>query len=149
MKKTAEEIAQFVTMIANVGIFAQNTVLLVRYRHAPDRQNGWFLPHDVVEPFADPDLSAASILSTQLGIADTTTRLNHIESFRGNNGTWHISLHYKTELSKIPDHAPIDSVAEYRWFPLNALPDRSEVSHHGWALDNIQVLLEKREATSQ
>jgi len=32
------------------------------------------------------------------------------------------------------------NVAEAKWFPLDALPDRKEVSHGGWAVDVLQEI---------
>jgi hypothetical protein len=34
-------------------------------------------------------------------------------------------------------------MADARWFPLDALPERDDIAHHGWALDVLESILKR------
>ena len=66
--------------------------------------------------------------------------LGHVESFRGNDGGWHLSFHHVTRLPSTPAIEPSPGVARAEWFRLDDLPDRDEVAHHGWALSVLKKM---------
>jgi hypothetical protein len=127
-------------LVADVALFARGQVLMVRYRDVSkyDNQRGWFLPDDYLQHLEHPD-AAKRILEGQLGITPSTIRLDHIESF--GNGWWHLVFHYRAEMDEIPSLRPTENVADAQWFALDALPEESEVAHHGWGLDVVHKLV--------
>ena len=130
------------TLIADVALFAEGLVLLVRYRDVAkyDNESGWFLPDDELKYLEHPERAATRILKEQLGLAGLKPRLDHIESFKGNSGTWHISFHSKLDLPRMPRLKPSNGLAEAKWFGLGKLPVRNEVAHHGWALHVLEAM---------
>jgi ADP-ribose pyrophosphatase YjhB (NUDIX family) len=124
------------SLIADVALVARGRVLLVRYKDVNkyDHQPGWFLPDDSLRHLEHPDKAAKRILGEQLGIAGVEPKLHHVESFKGNDGSWHLPFHYLAELADAPKVQPSEDVAEAEWFSLNELPPKAEVAHHGWAL---------------
>jgi ADP-ribose pyrophosphatase YjhB (NUDIX family) len=106
-----------------------------------DGERGWFLPDDLLEHGEYPDAGAARILRDQLGWPDLEPRLAQVESFGGEKSAWHLVFHY---LAELPEPRPIDpgaNVAQAEWFDLDALPDRTEIAHHGWCADTLAAIL--------
>jgi hypothetical protein len=66
-----------------------------------------------------------------------------LESFTGRDGSWHLALHFKGTVPQDTALIPGAGVASARWFPLDDLPDRSAVAHHGWYLHVIARAAEK------
>jgi ADP-ribose pyrophosphatase YjhB (NUDIX family) len=126
-------------LLASVALVADGGVLLVKYQGMPDHQRGWFLPHVLMNHAEHPDAAAERVLSEQLGL-DVTATHGFIESFVGNDRSWHLVFHSVCRLPEVPRPTPDETVGELRWFPLDALPSRSEVAHHGWALDVLDRL---------
>lgn len=121
-------------VIVNLVAEAQGRVCLVRYPGRPDGQSGWFVPHLPLEPSADPLEACAEIARGQLGFSgEIRPEIRNAQSFTGNDGTWHLTLDYLLKAEEIP--AP---KADCQWFPRHELPARSEVAHHGWALDIVE-----------
>jgi ADP-ribose pyrophosphatase YjhB (NUDIX family) len=132
------------SLICDVAVLADRSVLMVRYEDVAkyDGEAGWFLPDDVLRELEHPTRAAARILKEQLGLeVGDEPRLGLIESFRGNNGTWHLSFHHVAEFASVPEFRPEKGVAAAQWFPLDALPSRSEVAHNGWALSVLKKLM--------
>jgi ADP-ribose pyrophosphatase YjhB (NUDIX family) len=129
-------------LIADVMMLAGERVLLVRYREPAqyDHQRGWFLPNGLLAEFEHPDDAARRILREQFHIASARVQFGTIESFKGNDGSWHLTFHYKAQTDDPPHLRPAEMVGEAVWFPLDALPPRAEVAHHGWALEVIADL---------
>lgn len=127
-------------LVADVAALNGGKVLLVRYRDASkyDNQRGWFLPDDYLLHGEHPAEAARRILKEQAGVAIPLPPLTHIESF--GNGAWHLVFHHKADLSKAPRLKAGANVADAEWFPLDALPDREEVSHGGWAIDVLREI---------
>lgn len=123
------------SLIADIAVLAAIRVLLVKYKDVDkyDRESGWFLPGDVLRHFEHPEQAAKRILKEQLSISIGKVTLGFIESFKGNNGSWHMSFHCKAELEKTPEKTASADLAAAEWFRLDWLPERSEVVHHGWA----------------
>ena len=130
------------TLVADVAIFADDQVLLVRYGDMAkyDNQSGWFLPDDELKYLEHPERAGARILEEQLGLSRQKPRLDHIESFKGDSGTWHMSFHNKLALDRMPRLKPSHALAEAKWFEVRKLPPRSEVAHHGWALHVLETM---------
>ena len=125
--------------IATATVVAQQHVILVKYNGMPDHQRGWFLPHDLLNLLEHPTGAAARALREQLGIELTSPALalKDVESFKGRDGTWHMSFHHVARLPARVELNPSADISAARWFALDGLPKREEVSHHGWALDTI------------
>jgi ADP-ribose pyrophosphatase YjhB (NUDIX family) len=134
------------SLIADVAVFSGDRVLLVRYSDMEkyDNEMGWFLPDDVLRHLEHPTRAAARIAREQLGLELDDVRLDHIESFKGNDGSWHMTFHHAAELQGEPDLQIASDVADAEWFALEALPPRSEVAHHGWALTILRKISASR-----
>lgn len=132
-------------LVTDVAVFQDNKVLLVRYKNVNkyDHQQGWFLPDDLLQNFEHPEFAAKRILQEQLGIKSDTLELKHIESFKGNDGSWHIVFHFKLNLTEESALKLSQDVDEAKWFEIGKLPDRSEIAHHGWATATISRILKK------
>lgn len=130
------------TLVADVGLFVDGQVLLVRYRDMTkyDNESGWFLPDDELNYLEHPERAGARILKEQLGLSGLKPRLDHIESFKGNSGAWHMSFHNKLELARTPRLKPSDALQETEWFAKTKLPVPGEVAHHGWALHVLETM---------
>lgn len=128
-------------LITDIAVFTNDKVLLVKYKDGNkyDHQTGWFLPDDELKEFEDPDDSAKRILEEQLGISNADTKISFVESFKGNDSSWHIVFHYKIT---VPDEVikPSVEIVSSEWFDLRSLPDKKEIAHHGWALYTINAL---------
>ena len=127
-------------LVADVAVFAAGQVLLVRYHDVSryDGQRGWFLPDDHLETGEHPDSAASRILAEQAELGGQAPQLSHIESL--SNGAWHLIFHYVTTLDAPLPVAPAGNVAAAEWFPLDALPPRSEIAHDGWAVEVLDAL---------
>ncbi|MBK8552154.1 MAG: NUDIX domain-containing protein [Ignavibacteria bacterium] len=129
-------------LITDIAVFTNDKVLLVKYRDGNkyDHQTGWFLPDDELKEFEDPDDSAKRILEEQLGISNADSKISFVESFKGNDSSWHIVFHYKTILTETEKIVPSGDIESSEWFDLKSLPDKKEVAHHGWALYTIDAI---------
>jgi ADP-ribose pyrophosphatase YjhB (NUDIX family) len=136
------------SLICDVAVLARGTVLLVRYADMAkyDDEPGWFLPDDVLQHLEHPTRAAQRIARAQLGLTLEDVNLGLIESFRGNDGSWHLSFHHLAELASTPELRPAPDIAAAEWFPLDGLPPRSEVAHHGWALTVLKKMVGRRPA---
>lgn len=130
-------------LIADVTVSKSDKVLLVKYtdNNKYDLQKGWFLPNDLLEFGEHPEDAVIRILKNQLGLENVKLTLGDVESFTGNDKSWHIVFHYKTNLNEDIDVVPEKEISETGWFELDSLPDAKEVAHHGWALFTIKTLL--------
>ena len=128
------------SLIADVALFKGRSVLLVKYKdpEAYDGQTGWFLPDASIKYLEHPDNAAKRLLRDQLGLDKASPKLDHIESFRGNDGSWHLSFHYRSAIEV--EFTPGEDIAEAKWFPLDALPPKDDVAHHGWALTTLKKM---------
>jgi ADP-ribose pyrophosphatase YjhB (NUDIX family) len=130
------------SLISDVAVVAEGRVLLVRYADVAkyDDEPGWFLPDDVLRDLEHPTRTAKRIAKDQLGLELNEVRLDHIQSFRGNDGGWHMSFHHLSELPSVPVLSPSPDLTEAEWFPLDQLPPRAEVAHNGWALTILRKM---------
>ena len=101
------------TLVAHVAALHHSSALLVRYKIGPDNQQGWFLPNDDLHHLEHPEQGAMRILKEQAGIDDATLKLAEVESFAGDNQTWHLIFDYLafTRTMKV---SPGNAVAELR-----------------------------------
>jgi hypothetical protein len=83
------------------------------------------------------------IVKDQLGLAIKDAKLDHIESFTGGDGSWHLIFHYVKELNENPKIIPNVNISKLEWFPLGNLPSDEEIAHHGWAKHILGVILSK------
>ena len=127
-------------LIADVALFAEDRVLLVKYRDVRryDGQRGWFLPDDYLRFAEHPEDGAKRIAREQVGVEVPRVRLGHIESF--GNGAWHMTFHYRAALRRAVEVSPAGNVAAAEWFNFAKLPDVDAVAHHGWALETLKAM---------
>lgn len=59
---------------------------------------------------------------------------------------WHLIFHYRSEIGRAQSPVLAGNTADARWFPLDALPDRDDVAHQGWALDVLESILKRAPA---
>jgi len=87
-------------LVVDIAVFSSGKVLLVKYadENKYDHQKGWFLPDDLMKAGEHPEDAALRILKQQLGIENVNVELGEIESFTGNDKSWHLVFHYKTNL---------------------------------------------------
>ncbi|HEY3249768.1 MAG TPA: NUDIX hydrolase, partial [Ignavibacteria bacterium] len=90
-----------------------------------------------------PDDAVVRIAKEQTGIDIKDTRLDHIESFTGGDGSWHLIFHYACFPDKLPEINPSSDILTSSWFAVNALPSDEEIAHHGWAKYILGVIMEK------
>jgi ADP-ribose pyrophosphatase YjhB (NUDIX family) len=130
------------SLICDVAVVADDRVLLVKYADMSkyDDQPGWFLPDDVLRELEHPTRAAQRIAKEQLGLDLRDVELEHVESFRGNDGGWHLSFHHLARLPATPPIEPSSDLAMAEWFPVNQLPARDQVAHHGWALSVLKKM---------
>ena len=129
-------------LISDITILSGNKTLLVKYKDGNkyDHQTGWFIPDDQLLNLEDPDDSAKRILKEQLSITNCEVKISFIESFQGNDRSWHIIFHYRTDLNSAAEIKPSVEIETYEWFDLNELPDKKDVAHHGWALYTLKEI---------
>ncbi len=129
-------------LITDITILSGGKTLLVKYKDGNkyDHQKGWFLPDDQLINYEDPDESAKRILKEQLGITNCYVKISFVESFQGNDKSWHIIFHYKAEFENDPEIIISGDLESCEWFDLNELPDKKEIAHHGWAFYTIQEI---------
>jgi ADP-ribose pyrophosphatase YjhB (NUDIX family) len=132
-------------LIADVAVIAEDQVLMVRYEDANqyDHQSGWFLPDRTLKHLESPEDAARDLLREQVGIEADVLFLSHVESFAGNDGSWHLAFHWVTQMEKLPDITMSKDIDSFDWFFLDALPLRGDVAHRGWALDTIREILKR------
>ncbi|HYB09986.1 MAG TPA: NUDIX domain-containing protein [Alphaproteobacteria bacterium] len=134
--------------IVDVTILHGERLLMVQFSTPPDRQAGWFLPNDVIREREHPDKAAARVLHEQIGLSIPAPQIFTVDSFQGNDGSWHLALHY---LLKIDDAVAAEirpSIAKIHWFDLAKLPAKAEVAHHGWYLDVVARNLRRMNSVS-
>ena len=119
------------TLVAHVAALHHSSALLVKYRISPDSQQGWFLPNDDLHHLEHPEQAARRILKEQTGIDEATLKLAEIESFMGNNQTWHLIFDYLA-FTRTMNTSPGNAVAELKWFEIDKLPPPEDFAHHGW-----------------
>lgn len=114
-KKTPE-----IQLIANAVITdGRGRVLLTRY--GDDGDERWWLPGAELTPYEHPDDALRRALDGLL-TASRSTKLHHVESFRGRRG-WHVMFNH---LVRAGARA---AQRDGQWFAADALPP---LSHGRW-----------------
>ncbi len=134
-----------VKLVADITILYTDKVLLVKYTNTNkyDHQQGWFLPDDLLQDNEHPEDAAVRIALEQLKINIDSPILDHIESFTGNDKTWHMIFHFKAVINEIPVIEISKDILSMEWFKTNELPSKEDTAHHGWALFTIEEILSK------
>ncbi len=78
-----------------------------------------------------PENGAKRILKEQLGIENPSLKLVEIESFIGDNKSWHLIFDYLA-FPTSKEFSKSDAIAEAQWFEIERLPTPQEFAHHGW-----------------
>ena len=135
---------QKIKLVADVALIHKDKVLLCKYKDTNkyDHQKGWFLPDDLVKFDEHPSDAARRILTEQMSYITANLELGFIESFVGNDGSWHLIFHYAQRVDALPEIMPTGEISEYKWFEKYALPDDSEIAHRGWARFTVEKLLQ-------
>ncbi|MEO6695628.1 MAG: NUDIX domain-containing protein [Ignavibacteria bacterium] len=130
-------------LIADLVFIEGDKVLLVKYKdeNKYDQQKGWLLPGDQLKEFEHPEDAALRIIQEQFNFKDAKVILDHIESFKGNDKSWHLVFHFKVMLPENSDLNISCDIETLKWFNFNELPDKKEVAHHGWALYTINTVI--------
>ena len=130
-------------LVADLALFQNDKVFLVKYKDTNkyDHQLGWFLPDDLLSNFEHPDSAAKRISVEQLGVALNTLKLSFIESFKGNDQSWHLVFHFKSILKENSKIKLSNDIEEAKWFGIDDLPKMESVAHHGWALNVISKMI--------
>jgi ADP-ribose pyrophosphatase YjhB (NUDIX family) len=119
------------TLVSHIAVLHHSSALLVQYSAGHDGQHGWFLPNDELRHVEHPEQAAKRILNEHLGIEDAILKLVEIESFVGNNESWHIIFDYLA-FPRTMKVSPGPTVSEAKWFEIDKLPSAEEFAHHGW-----------------
>jgi len=137
-----QTVKQEFTLIADVALLHERKVLLVKYQDVKEfeGQTGWFLPDSAIRYLEHPEKAATRLLKEQLGLEPIPLDLDHIESFRGQDGSWHLAFHYRSALKNAPTLAVGAVIAAQEWFSLDQLPSKDNVAHHGWALSVLKKM---------
>ena len=132
-----------IKLVADIAVFCGDEVLLVKYSETNryDHQSGWFMPDDLINDGEHPEDAAIRIVKEQLGINVDGIELGFIESFTGNDRSWHLVFHYKIHFDTKPELKKAQDIAEMHWFSIGAMPDEKEIAHHGWAKYTINELV--------
>jgi ADP-ribose pyrophosphatase YjhB (NUDIX family) len=117
--------------VSHVAVLHHSSALLVKYDPAPDGQQGWFLPNDGLNHLEHPESAAKRILKEQVGIENSTLKLVEVESFSGDDGTWHLIFDYLS-FPRTMKVSTGPTVSEAKWFEIDKLPPLQEFAHHGW-----------------
>lgn len=136
---------QKVKLVADITLINKDKILLTKYKDTNkyDHQKGWLLPDDLVKFNEHPSDAARRILSEQMGYITANLTLGFIESFVGNDGSWHLTFHYWQKTDSLPQIMPSGDISEYNWFEKYKLPADSEIAHHGWARFTVEEILSK------
>ncbi len=116
-----------------MAVLHHNSALLVKYSDSSqyDNQPGWFLPNDALRHAEHPETGVRRILREQVGIENATLKLVEVESFIGDNESWHLIFDYlafptSTKVTKG------EGVADAKWVEIDKLPGPGEFAHRGW-----------------
>ncbi len=121
------------TIVSHVAVLHHSSALLVKYSDSSqyDSQPGWFLPNDELHLAEHPETGARRILREQLGIENATLKLVDVESFIGDNKSWHLIFDFLA----FPTSMKVskgNGLAEAKWFEIDKLPGPDEFAHKGW-----------------
>ena len=139
---------QNVKLISTLSAFAGNETPYVRYQNPPDSEAYWFLPNDVLHDQEDPYEGARRVAKEQLGLDVKALELFDVDSFVGNDNSWHLALHFRTD---IPDKSGVtrgQGVTDLSWHHVGNLRPQTEIAHKGWYNGIMQRAHRHRQRTS-
>ncbi len=121
------------TLVSHVAVLHGNSALIVKYRDPSqyDGQTGWFLPNDSLRHVEHPEEGAKRVLREQLGIQKVSLELVQMESFVGDNGSWHLIFDFKADAPEATLSLSKE-IAQAKWVEVDKLPPNSEFAHGGW-----------------
>jgi ADP-ribose pyrophosphatase YjhB (NUDIX family) len=127
-------------LVADVALFADGQVLLVRYRDVRryDGQRGWFVPDDYLTHLEPPADAARRIAREQAGIELDSGQLKLVDVESFGNAAWHLVFHFAVELDALPALVPGENLADQRWFSHAEMPAAEETAHEGWTLEIVE-----------
>jgi len=134
---------QKIKLIADATLLSNDKVLLVTYKDTGkyDGEPGWFLPDDLVQFNEHPEDAAKRLLNEQLGFITGNLKIDHMESFIGNDKTWHLIFHYYLQMDSLPKMLPTGNIDKWDWFDFYKLPDDKDIAHRGWARFTIEKII--------
>ena len=129
------------SLIVHVAVVRNKSGLLVKYKDSSafDGQSGWFLPNDELKHIEHPDTAAKRVLKEQVGIENAILTLSQIESFSGNDGSWHLIFDYLATPSS-DEIMKGSNVSLAQWCRIKELPNAEEFAHHGWGRGVLRKL---------
>src|SRR5260370_39905479 len=132
--------------IVTVSLIEKGHVLYVNLKNGPDSESGLFLPNDVLKQGEDPYEGARRVAKEQAGVDVRKPTLLDVDSFEGNDGTWHLALHFSADVQNRNAVKVATSVASTRWSSAAQLPPDSEVAHRGWYNSIAKRALQQKSA---
>ena len=121
-----------VKLIATAALMSGDGVAYVHFDKSPDSEAGWFLPNDLLKNLEGPYAAARRIAKEQAGVDVKDLHLVDVDSFVGNDGTWHIAFHFRGDIANRALAKAGQGIPRMQWFSVNALPPESQVAHKGW-----------------
>jgi ADP-ribose pyrophosphatase YjhB (NUDIX family) len=121
---------QKIKLVADAALFCNDKVLMVTYKDTSkyDDEKGWFLPDDYIQFSEHPEDAAKRILNEQLGFITGNLKLDHMESFVGNDKSWHLIFHYYLQMDSMPKMLPSGNIKSWEWFDFYKLPDEKDIA---------------------
>jgi ADP-ribose pyrophosphatase YjhB (NUDIX family) len=129
-----------IKLIATLVVKSGDRVFLVRSSSGPDKQTGWVVPNDEVLPDEHPSKAAKRILKDQLSFETPSVKIRDVDSFVGNDGSTHLSLHYIVEVNDQSKISPIIGM-DGRWFPIDSMPPANDQAFGGWSSEIVRAVL--------
>jgi ADP-ribose pyrophosphatase YjhB (NUDIX family) len=118
--------------IITISLIENGNVLYVNMKDGPDAQSGLFLPNDMLKQGEDPYEGAKRVAKEQAGVDVKDLVLLDVDSFEGNDGTWHLALHFRADVASRAAALAGAGVGGMRWSGAKDLPHDTEVAHRGW-----------------
>jgi ADP-ribose pyrophosphatase YjhB (NUDIX family) len=143
-RQATEGMTCSVKPIVTVSLIENGQVLYVELKDGPDSESGLFLPNDILKQGEDPYEGARRVAKEQAGVSIQRPNLIDVDSFEGNDGTWHLALHFRADVANRSALAAGKSVSQFRWSAASALPPDSNVAHRGWYNSIAQRALQHR-----
>jgi hypothetical protein len=129
------------SLIADVALIAEDSVLLVRYKDVEqyDGETGWFLPDDEMHAWSTQVERRCGSRRNRSAWISRPPVWGWSNRSRGTAGPG-ICRSTTRPVPAIPELEPSETILATQWFPLEELPPRSEVAHNGWALTVLQKI---------
>jgi hypothetical protein len=126
-------------VIVNLMLSHGQSILFVRYSSMPDQQAGLLLPSAVVAVGGQVQDVPIEIMREQLGIPAIATRIKDVDSFVGQDGTWHIALTFSGDIAST-DLKLAEVISEACWLSPPSFGER-KLAHSAWTRSIIKRAL--------